>query len=228
MPLYGHELSEAINPYAAGVGWAVKLDKGEFVGREALRGWKRDPGRTRVGLRLEGKRIARQGTTVLDGDRAVGTVTSGTFSPTLQTSLAMALVEPVIRSGRHASYAGCPRPPRARRGRGAAVLPSFSADSELAHGTLDHCRQIFTIRESKDFASWTLRQLRYSPTHEWVHLEGTTATVGISQVCRRSAHRPDHDRAARGGNPAGGGQELRRDRERQGGERPLRARSAAR
>ena len=94
MPLYGHELSEAINPYAAGVGWAVKLDKGDFIGRESLRGWKRDPGRTRVGLRLEGKRIARQGTTVLDGDRAVGTVTSGTFSPTLQSSLAMALVEP--------------------------------------------------------------------------------------------------------------------------------------
>ena len=36
MPLYGHELSESINPFAAGLGWAVKLDKGEFVGREAL------------------------------------------------------------------------------------------------------------------------------------------------------------------------------------------------
>ena len=58
MPLYGHELSEAINPYAAGVGWAVKLHKGDFIGRESLRGWKRNPGRTRVGLRFEGKRIA--------------------------------------------------------------------------------------------------------------------------------------------------------------------------
>ena len=52
------------------------------------------PGRTRVGLRLEGKRIARQGATVLAGDREVGAVTSGTFSPTLQVSLAMALVDP--------------------------------------------------------------------------------------------------------------------------------------
>ena len=94
MPLYGHELSDSINPYAAGVGWAVKLDKGEFVGREALRGWKQAPGQARIGLRLEGKRIARQGTPVLDGERAVGTVTSGTFAPTLQSSLAMALVEP--------------------------------------------------------------------------------------------------------------------------------------
>jgi aminomethyltransferase len=96
MPLYGHELSEVINPYAAQLGWAVKLDKGEFTGREALRVWKRNPGQTRVGLRLDGKRIARQGTIVLDGDREVGTVTSGTFPPTLQSSLAMAFVEPSV------------------------------------------------------------------------------------------------------------------------------------
>jgi aminomethyltransferase len=94
MPLYGHELSDSINPYAAGIGWAVKLDKGEFIGRDALRGWKKHPGQARVGLRLEGKRIARQGTPVLAGDRTVGTVTSGTFAPTLQASLAMALVDP--------------------------------------------------------------------------------------------------------------------------------------
>jgi aminomethyltransferase len=96
MPLYGHELSDSTNPYAAGVGWAVKLEKGDFVGREALRGWKKAPGLARVGLRLAGKRIARQGAPVLDGDRIVGTVTSGTFAPTLQTSLAMALVDPAV------------------------------------------------------------------------------------------------------------------------------------
>jgi aminomethyltransferase len=94
MPLYGHELSETINPYAAGVGWAVKLDKGEFVGREALRALKKNPGQTRIGLRLEGKRIARQGSAVLSGQTTVGAVTSGTFSPTLQAAFAMALVVP--------------------------------------------------------------------------------------------------------------------------------------
>src|SRR5262245_12327746 len=94
MPLYGHELSDTVNPYAAGLGWAVKLEKGEIVGREALRAWKKNPGSARIGLRLEGKRIARQGASVLDGDRSVGQVTSGTFAPTLQASLAMALVEP--------------------------------------------------------------------------------------------------------------------------------------
>jgi len=98
MPLYGHELGETINPYSAGLGWVVKLDKGDFVGREALSRFKKAPGRVRVGLELEGKRIAREGCVVHQGDRPVGAVTSGTFAPTLQTSLAMAYVDPEFRS----------------------------------------------------------------------------------------------------------------------------------
>jgi aminomethyltransferase len=94
MPLYGHELSESINPFEAGVGWAVKLDKGDFAGKSALKDWKGSPGLARVGLSLESKRIARQGAIVFTGDLQVGEVTSGTFSPTLETSLAMALVDP--------------------------------------------------------------------------------------------------------------------------------------
>ncbi|WP_337173053.1 glycine cleavage system aminomethyltransferase GcvT [Paludisphaera sp.] len=93
MPLYGHELTDTIDPFAAGVGWAVKLDKGDFVGAEALRQQAKNPGSKRVGLRLEGKRIARQGSTVTSGDRTLGAVTSGTFAPTLQQSLAMALID---------------------------------------------------------------------------------------------------------------------------------------
>ncbi|HEV3166952.1 MAG TPA: glycine cleavage system aminomethyltransferase GcvT [Isosphaeraceae bacterium] len=94
MPLYGHELEEGINPYAAGVGWAVKLGKGPFLGREALKALKDNPGQTRVGLALEGKRIARQGSVVQRDGQPIGTVTSGTFAPTLNRSLAMALVDP--------------------------------------------------------------------------------------------------------------------------------------
>lgn len=94
MPLYGHELDATINPYEAGLGWAVKLDKGEFLGREALRRVKSHPGRRRVGLALDGKRIARQGYSVTRVDQSVGVVTSGTFAPTLARSLAMALVDP--------------------------------------------------------------------------------------------------------------------------------------
>jgi aminomethyltransferase len=94
MALYGHELTETINPYAAGLGWAVKLDKRDFVGREALESFKANPQKAHVGLLLAGKRIARQGADVYDGDRSIGQVTSGTFSPTLNVSVAMALVEP--------------------------------------------------------------------------------------------------------------------------------------
>ncbi len=95
MPLYGHELTEDIDPLQAGLSWAVKFDKGDFVGRDALLRRKEDATRqVRVGLELAGRRIAREGATVLLGGRAVGRVTSGTFSPTLQKGLAMACVDP--------------------------------------------------------------------------------------------------------------------------------------
>lgn len=98
MPLYGHELTDEIDPYSAGLGWAVKLNKGDFVGRRALLDRKEHPPRARVGLALEGKRIARQGAMVLSGERPVGLVTSGTLSPTLNASIAMALVEPDVQA----------------------------------------------------------------------------------------------------------------------------------
>lgn len=92
MPLYGHELSEDINPFQAGLGWAVKLNKGDFVGRAVLENHDQGGKPYRVGLELSGKRIAREGSPVLDGDTEVGTVTSGTFSPTLNKSIAMAYI----------------------------------------------------------------------------------------------------------------------------------------
>lgn len=92
MPLYGHELLETINPFEAGLGSFVKLDKGDFIGRGALAKQKAAVSRKRVGLALGGKRIARQDCAVLHDGRPVGVVTSGTFAPTLQRSLAMALV----------------------------------------------------------------------------------------------------------------------------------------
>lgn len=93
MPLYGHELGPEIDPYEAGLGWAVKLGKGDFVGRAAIQARKSKRSRARVGLELGGKRIAREGAPVLNeaGER-VGEVTSGTFAPTLEKSLAMAYV----------------------------------------------------------------------------------------------------------------------------------------
>lgn len=95
MPLYGHELTEAIDPLQAGLGWAVKLDKGPFVGRDALRMAQELTHRRpeRVGLEIEGKRAAREGCPIVLGDsRAVGSVTSGSFAPWLEKSIAMGYV----------------------------------------------------------------------------------------------------------------------------------------
>jgi aminomethyltransferase len=95
MPLYGHELSEDIDPLQAGLGWAVKLDKGEFIGRDAIRRRQQDlTRRIRVGLELEGKRIAREGAAVTAQGQEVGRVTSGTFSPTLGKAVVMGYVDP--------------------------------------------------------------------------------------------------------------------------------------
>lgn len=94
MPLYGHELTEEIDPLSARLEFAVYLDK-DFVGRDALRAIAgRGPERVRVGLRLQSRRIARQGCPVFvaRGTEPIGEVTSGTFSPTLQASIAMAYV----------------------------------------------------------------------------------------------------------------------------------------
>jgi aminomethyltransferase len=93
MPLYGHELGEDVDPISAGLGWAVGLDK-EFIGAPALRKISEaGPERKLVGLEIDGKRIARQGSEVKDASgNAIGIVTSGTMSPTLQKSIAMAYV----------------------------------------------------------------------------------------------------------------------------------------
>lgn len=92
MPLYGHELTEKTDPISAGLGWAVDLSK-DFIGADALRKVnEQGPERKLVGLELEGNRIARQGFAVFAGDQQVGEVTSGTLSPTLGKSIAMAYV----------------------------------------------------------------------------------------------------------------------------------------
>lgn len=93
MPLYGHELNETVDPISAGLGWAVDLTK-DFIGVEPLRLIQQNgPKRKLVGLELEGRRIARQGTPVVLEGKVIGEVTSGTLSPTLNKSIAMAFVD---------------------------------------------------------------------------------------------------------------------------------------
>lgn len=103
MPLYGHELSEQINPFQAGLGFAVNLRGRTFPGCVALARQRENQYQPRrVGLALAGKRVARQHCQIKSGTRPVGEVTSGTFSPTLNRPIAMGYVAAEY------SQTGCP------------------------------------------------------------------------------------------------------------------------
>ncbi|MEM9882230.1 MAG: glycine cleavage system aminomethyltransferase GcvT [Planctomycetota bacterium] len=106
MPLYGHELDEDTDPLSAGLGFAVSLDKGSataesgpevprFIGQDALEKIAAEgPPKKLVGLKLTGRRTARQGAAVTRSDEAIGVVTSGCLSPTLDAPIAMSYVAP--------------------------------------------------------------------------------------------------------------------------------------
>ncbi len=94
-PLYGHEIDDSTTPVEAGLMWVVKLDKGDFIGREAVkRARERGASRKLVGLSLQERIVPRQGYTLYVGDEEAGTVTSGVFSPTIERGLGMAYVKP--------------------------------------------------------------------------------------------------------------------------------------
>ncbi|QLL05557.1 glycine cleavage system aminomethyltransferase GcvT [Mycobacterium vicinigordonae] len=97
-PLHGHELSLDISPVQARCGWAIGWKKDAFFGREALLAEKEaGPRRLLRGLRMVGRGVLRSGLTVrkagAEGDGTVGITTSGTFSPTLQVGIALALID---------------------------------------------------------------------------------------------------------------------------------------
>ena len=85
----GYEFDDQVDPFEAGIGFAVALDDEDFVGREALLERREHPQRRLVGLELEGNEAAGHGDEVYVGRRRVGVVTSGTRSPTLKRSIAL-------------------------------------------------------------------------------------------------------------------------------------------
>ena len=104
MPLYGHELSEEIDPLSAGLGFGVSLDKDQqvegqppvprFIGQDSLEQIAADgPRKKLVGLLVDGKRTPRQDAPVLRDGAPIGLVTSGCHSPTLDRPIAMAYVD---------------------------------------------------------------------------------------------------------------------------------------
>ena len=89
-PLYGHELTDEIDPATAGLKWAVKKGDGTFIGKEGFAGKK--PGKKRVGFTMEGRAVPREGYPIFIEGVEAGRVTSGTFSPTLQKPIGIGYI----------------------------------------------------------------------------------------------------------------------------------------
>ncbi|MFW6198411.1 MAG: glycine cleavage T C-terminal barrel domain-containing protein, partial [Acidobacteriota bacterium] len=93
MLLYGNDMDESRTPVEARLGWIVKPDKGEFLGRDRIVEQLEEGTAERlVGLEVEGRGIPRPGYAVAVDEERVGTVTSGTFSPTLEVGIGLAYV----------------------------------------------------------------------------------------------------------------------------------------
>ena len=100
LALYGHEIDDGTNPYEARLGWVVKLDKGDFVGADALRRIKQEGLRRRlVGFEMVGRGVARGEYSIRSEDGApIGRVTSGMPAPTLGKNLGMGYVPTALSS----------------------------------------------------------------------------------------------------------------------------------
>jgi aminomethyltransferase len=91
--LHGNDMDETTTPLEAGLGWIVKMDKGDFIGRGVLARQKEEGLERRlVGLKTQTRRFPRPGFKVWAGDEEIGTVTSGGFSPSLECGIALAYV----------------------------------------------------------------------------------------------------------------------------------------
>lgn len=91
MPLYGHEMSEVINPLQVGLQFAVKMKKEDFIGKKELE--KASVDQVRVGLKITGKGIVREEVPIFIEEKQVGISTSGTHAPFLGYAIAMALID---------------------------------------------------------------------------------------------------------------------------------------
>jgi aminomethyltransferase len=99
-PLHGNDLSTEVSPYEARLGWAVKLERGDFRGCEALaKAKKAGLARRLLGLRVDGRRPPRPGMRLREGALPVGVVTSGSYSPTLGCGIGLALLDDPIAPG---------------------------------------------------------------------------------------------------------------------------------
>jgi aminomethyltransferase len=127
-PLYGNDLDEKHTPLEAGLGWLTKLDKGDFIGREALIAQKQAGLQRRlVGIVLEERGFPRPGYVLRSSGADVGVVTSGTVSPTLGEGIGMGYVPTALAEpGSHIEVDLRGKPVRAR-----VVRPPFHTNGSL-------------------------------------------------------------------------------------------------
>ena len=91
--LYGNDIDKTTNPLEAGLGWITKLKKGKFMGSDSLVAEKEEGiKRKLVAFQMEKKAIPRHGYNIMKNDTVIGEVTSGTFSPALQTGIGLGYV----------------------------------------------------------------------------------------------------------------------------------------
>jgi aminomethyltransferase len=92
--LYGNDIDETTNPIEAGLGWVVKAAKGEFTGRDAIEKVRvAGPRRKLVGIEMADRAVARHGYPVVKDGHTLGVVTSGSYGPSVDKSIALAYVE---------------------------------------------------------------------------------------------------------------------------------------
>jgi aminomethyltransferase len=95
MALYGNDIDHSTTPLEADLGWIVKLEKGEFMGRDVLeRERSEGPKRKLAGFEMVDRGIARHGYPIVEGGQEIGVVTSGTHSPTLKKAIGLAYLPP--------------------------------------------------------------------------------------------------------------------------------------
>jgi aminomethyltransferase len=120
MALYGNDIDDTTTPIQADLGWIVKLDKGDFAGRDVIsREREEGPRRKLVGFEMVDRGIGRHGYPIVEGNEEIGVVTSGTHSPTLKKAIGLAYL-PLDKSAQGTEFSVLIRGKEAR----ARVVPT--------------------------------------------------------------------------------------------------------
>ena len=192
MCLYGHEIDDTTTPWEAGLGWICKMEKAPFLGSEVLAQQKQTGlPRKLVGFEMLDKRIGRDGYPVLIAGREAGRVTSGCPAPFLKKNIGMAYVPP------QSSAVGTDIEISIRGQAAAARIVPIALLQATASEREDcgmACTETKTQQAAGTSANWTpstdvSNGLRYTKQHEWVKVQGDTATIGITDYAQQRTRR---------------------------------------